>query len=597
MWLFAVVMGVMFGLPHVVRIATLGSYAAYSPFTAHSRSAMVFDETFLYAAEANHLLTWKSMAYDDTWEHRAAVYPYSVVPTAIEAVLAVVVRSLKLAHILLGFVFPALTAVLLMVMFRRAGAGLWLAALLAMFVLVGAFSPVTWKMDVLAFFNHGQGARVFDALQAARMPNPAMTFVQFAAALLLLADARLGTGSQRRVTMCAIGAGLLGGLLYFSYIYYAITWSLLVGVLAVISLVRRRAIARRDWLPLAITVVFAAMFMAWKHVSVVQGNYEMRAMRIGLYHSHAFEPTGLVETWIWGGQALVCAGIWLWLRRGRSADVLCGTRWRYVDALMPVLLAGMASGLAGMNMQVVTGFNLQQVQHYPHMILQPLGFMMLGLLVALVYPRGRAWEITAAASLVFVLALSAMAQVEVGRDTAAQHESPLEERALFAWLKENSAVGSVVATDDLALSIVLPVQTHNSVLFANGSRSSAPDVELMERFLLASHLAGTPPVVVERELIEPTAPDEDVTVANYPLYLFEFSRRYQRIPAERRLAPDRLAGVMQWYGVMDVAQQLGRFRVDYVWMRGSAVPADVAGWRFERVLATGEGSLWQLTRS
>jgi hypothetical protein len=261
------------------------------------------------------------------------------------------------------------------------------------------------------------------------------------------------------------------------------------------------------------------------------------------------------------------------------------------------LLAGMASGLAGMNMQVVTGFNLQQVQHYPHMILQPVGFMMMSLLVVLVYPRGRVWEVTTAVALVLALGLSALAQVEVGRDTAAQHELTLGERSLFGWLCAHSAVGSVVATDDLALSIVLPVQTHNSVLFANGSRSSAPDEELMERFLLASRLAGTPPEVVERELVEPTAPDEDVTVANYPLYLFEFSLLYQRIPAERRIAPERLAGVMQWYRALNVSHELERFRVDYVWMHGSSVPVGVAGWRSVHVLSNDEGSLWQLTRS
>jgi hypothetical protein len=593
-WVLAAFLGLVFVLPHLVRIASLGSYAEYTPFTAHSHSAMVFDETFLYAAEANHMLTrGGAMAYDDTWEHRDAVYPYSVVPTAVEATLAAVVRSLKLAHMMLAFVCTALSGFLLMALFRKVGAEVWLAALLAMAVLVGAFSPMTLKLDVLAFLHHAQGARVADSLQAARMPNPAMTFLQFAAALLLLANCVRGDERPSHVLKWAAGAGLLGGLLFFSYIYYAITWSALLCLLAVASLLWRRWIPYTVWMPLGITGVLAVIFMAWKHVSIMQGNYELRAARIGLYHSHAWDPPSLEVTRFWGLQALACALVWLWLRRRRRAG---SEVWHHADALMPVLLAAMVSGLVGLNMQVITGFNLQQAQHYPHMILQPVGCMMIGVLVALMVPQGRIWRIAAATGFVLALGLSAMAQIEAGRDTAEAHRLTAAEQTLFAWLNANTSVGSVVATNDLALSIVLPVQTHNSVLFADGSRSSAMDDELMERFLLASRLVGSPPAIVATKLEGEAPASEDVRAADYSLYLFEFSEKYQRIRAERRVAPDRIDGVVRWYTSMDVPQELERFRVDYVWMKGDGVPAAVVGWRFVQVLQTKEGRLWHLIR-
>ena len=594
-WVLAALIGLVFGLPHVVRMAELGSYAAYTPFTAHSPSAMVFDETFLYAAEANHMLTrGGAMAYDDTWEHRYAVYPYSVVPTTVEAGLAALLCSLKLAHMLLAFVCTMLSGLLLMALFRKVGAGLWLSALLATAVLVGAFSPMTLRLDVLAFLHHAQGARVVDSLQASRMPNPAMTFLQFAAALLLLANAVHGDERPSNVLKWTAGAGLLGGLLFFSYIYYAITWTVLLCLGAAASLLWRRWIPRAVWLALAIDVMFAVIFLAWKQVSIAQGNYYLRAARIGLYHSHAWDPPSLAETRLWGLQAVLCAVVWLWLRRGH----LAGSRaWRFADALMPVLLGAMISGLSGLNMQVITGFNLQQVQHYPHMILQPVGCMMMAVLAALVVPQGRVWRVAASAGFVVLLALSAMAQVEAGRDTAEMHRLPVAARTLFTWLNANTAVGSVVATDDLGLSIVLPVQTHNSVLFADGSRSSATDDELMERFLLAGRLVGASPATVARKLEDETPATEDVLAADYSLYLFEFSKKYQRIPAERRVAPDRIDGVVRWYTSMDLPLELERFRVDYVWTKGETSPVSVAGWRFAQVLQTSEGQLWHLTRA
>jgi hypothetical protein len=46
---------------------------------------------------------------------------------------------------------------------------------------------------------------------------------------------------------------------------------------------------------------------------------------------------------------------------------------------------------------------------------------------------------------------------------------------------------------------------------------------------------------------------------------------------------------------MDVADELKRLRVDYVWMNSDR-PADVQGLREERVLDTADGSLWKLER-
>jgi hypothetical protein len=485
---------------------------------------------------------------------------------------------------LASFLFTCQIALLLMAIFVRAGADRVLAGFFALVVLVVAFSPLTLMIDVRAFVHHAQGARVVDALQAARNPNPGMTFLQFAGCLLLLA-----TALQRRSWMWAGGAGVLGGLLFFSYVYYAIAWTVLLGLLGVVALMWPQGVSRVVWIALAKTAVFAVVFLWWEHVAKAQGNYVLRATRIGLYHSHKLAPESVGVTEFWAAQALLCAGVWLWLRRRRQST--------FADALMLVLLAAMAAGLMGMDMEVVTGFNVQQVQHYPHMVLQPVGFMMMCVLAALVWPVGRVWRAVAGAGFVLLLGLGAVAQVETGRDTATLHSVPADERALFAWLNANSGMGSVVATDDLELSIVLPVQTHNSVLFADGSRSSADDHELMERFLLASRLEGVSSAEMEQRLSGEMPTDSHVQAANYPFYLFEFSDTYQRIRAERRVAPDRIAEVLAWYAAMVPVQELERFRVDYVWATRGRIPIAVSGWRYVAAFSSGEGTLWRLERA
>lgn len=579
--MIAVTIGALFALPHGVRIAEVG-YAAYSPFTAHSPSSMTYDETFLYGAEANYMLTRGAASYDDTWEHRAGVYPYSIVPTVLEAGLAAASGSLKLAHILASFVFPCVSALLLMALFRRAGADYALAGLLALAVLVLAFSPLTLTLDVRAALHHARGARVMDTLQAARDPNPSMTFPQFAGSLLLLVIA-----VERRGWRWAAAAGVLGGLLFFSYVYYAIAWTVLLCVLSVAALGWPQRVPRAVWIATLANAVFAASFLGWEHVSKVQGIYELRATRIGLYHSHALVGPNLSETAFWGAVTAVCAVVWLLLRR-RNARA---------EAAMSVLLTAMVGGLAGMDMQVVTGFNLQQVQHYPHMVLQPVGFMMLGVLTALLWPKGPIGSAVAVAGFLVLLGLGVVAQAEAARDTAAMHDVPVAERALFAWLNANSPVGSVVATDDLALSVVLPVMTHNSVLMADGSRSSASDDELMERFLFASKLQGVGAAEVGRRLRGEVPVDNDTPEGSYPFYLFEFSDSYQPDRGVRRVSEARIPELLRVYGAMDAATELRRFRVDYLWRRtGDARAAGSTGLRCDLVFAGSGGTLCRLVR-
>src|SRR5882757_387760 len=86
-YVFAI--GLIFLLPHLVRMATLGSVRQYSPFSVITSNNVVWDESFAYAAQANVLLQQHRGAGDtDSWEHRSAQFPYSVLPAALEVSLA-----------------------------------------------------------------------------------------------------------------------------------------------------------------------------------------------------------------------------------------------------------------------------------------------------------------------------------------------------------------------------------------------------------------------------------------------------------------------------------------------------------------------------
>ena len=149
-----------------------------------------------------------------------------------------------------------------------------------------------------------------------------------------------------------------------------------------------------------------------------------------------------------------------------------------------------------------------------------------------------------------------------------------------------------MATDDLGLSILLPCATHDSVLFANGSRSTASDEELMERFLLASRLSGASSEQVAIELQSETA--ERIGVSSYAYYLFETSPYKDDVG--QHIVSGQIPALLHWFRSMNLEDELRRFRVDYLWTENGQVPTEVMGWSWTLVFTNHEAQLWYLSR-
>jgi hypothetical protein len=151
----------------------------------------------------------------------------------------------------------------------------------------------------------------------------------------------------------------------------------------------------------------------------------------------------------------------------------------------------------------------------------------------------------------------------------------------------------VVATDELDLSVILPVRTHNDLLFGNGSRTTATDWELIERFLLASRLAGASANDVRTELSRSRSPGTAVPEATYTSYLFETSP-WGTTGEQRRVRPDRLDEIMRSFVSMDPSAELSHYKVDYLWTEAGRQPALLQGWSWMKMFSNADGNLWRL---
>lgn len=579
---FALLVGFLFLLPHLVRVAEIGSFSHYTPFAAQSPSSMTWDETFLYGPEANYMLQRHALASDtDTWEHRDQPFPYSVLPAAVEAGIAYLVGSLLTAQILCAFLFPAITAWLLMSIFAQTGVNVIMSSALALVVLAMGFSPRTVPINIIDLVRHGLHGGAIHTMQAARNPNPNMSFPLLLGAILCLSSA-IRLNSPLRFLL----AGILGGLQFYAYTYYAIGWTAAIVFLCICAALRPLAVSRRVVITLAVTAALSVPFFWWSHLSRLSGGYLNRAFRLGMVTGHLPSRSGVLLTIAWGAAALITWAVWQRINRNLNSNAAVDSKATFLVILFCVL-----GGLAGMNMQLVTGFNVQETHHFPHMILQPLVVLMICILTASSLTKVRP-RISFAAFAAIYLACAA-AQVEGAASTASVHRFAESDKSLFAWLNGNSETGAVVATTDLSLATVLPLYTHDGTLLANGSRTSATNQELMERFLLANKLVQAPDSAVRSELsqgIEIASPAMQMT---YSAFLYETAP--QRDPAHARLTPEAVDQAVQEYKTIDLAYELLHLRVDYVWL-SNGTPATIAGYAWSKVFENSEGSLWQISK-
>lgn len=587
----SLLIGALFLLPQGVRMAALHSIHDYSPFSARSSSPTTIDETFLYAAEVNYSYRQHRLANDtDAWEYRNQPMPYSLMPAEAEVAIARLFHSVAEAQILCYFLFPAISAWLLIGLFLDIGASTPLAALLALLTLVASFSLRTLELGIMALVTHGIHSGFIETLQASRNFNPNMTFPLFLGALLAQIAAL-----RRRSKAFAVLAGTLGGLLFYSYVYYAIAWAAAAAFLVLVALLRKDLSRRPPLVSFLTTVCVGAPFLYWVHAAKESGGYVNRINRLGAIYSHlpshhSFKLTAMF--------VLCLALLYLaWKLLARLPDK-GDSQGDSSGIVMLVLGCAAAGGVAGMNMQVLTGFDLQAESHFPHMVIQPMLVLMVLVLALAAVSRlrlqtARSW---AAAGFLLLFAVCAANQTEAAINSAPLHRVVPSERALFQWLNHNTRPGDVVATTSLELALYMPVYSQDYTLMVEGSRTSASDQEILDRYLLAEALTSAPETTVASDLAPSINSLRALAAAripwhNYPSFFFEHSPDLANPGA---LKPDLLQKDLARYRTLNIADGLKRFRVNYLYTEKNQRPASVPRVSWQKVLTTSDGALWRL---
>jgi hypothetical protein len=559
----------LFGFPHLLIPTLLGEGRVYTPFAVSGVSALTYDETSSYAAYVNYTLHHLAPPYDtDVFENENVPVPTTMAPYVILAGAAVVVGGVDRAFMLADFVVPPLALLLVYALLFDVTRRKVLSLVGALTVLLVSFGPRNLLSPVLQPFGFDPGG-VTQPLEFSRIIHPEISFTIFAASLWLLWRT-LKTGRP----IFAITAGAVGSLLFYTYVYY---WPVWIGACLLLLLFdrnRRRALL---WTNL---VTWTCSLPFWW--TLVQSSQTPGFANVLARHTselgHVPQPGKVAYTLGASLVFLVCVALYV---RFESGDRL--SRRRVLLYFSAIFVAA----LAALNMEVIVGFNVESMLHFPNRLFQP--FLTLTLFALASRPL-LAWKYSQVVLVVvggLLLSLGMLRQVTMSNTVAAAHEYAPQHRLLFDWLNAHTRQDDVVLATDKDVNDLLPVFTNNRVFVPNGERTSASNQEIGERFLIAMKLLGHSEDDVRALLAQDVAHGEPPLGLTYTYFLFLGTNQW-------RLPDWQIDAMLIEYRWLDLSRELDKRRLDYVYARGREQPQTVPGVRFIEAYADTYGHVWRV---
>lgn len=577
--LMAFLLGIIFGLPHLLIPRILGSSRPYTPFAISGVSALTYDETSVYAAQVHYAaIRWKPPYDTDAFEHRDVPSLVSPVPHFLIAAVARILGGVDRAFILCDFFLPPAAFLLFFALFLGMTDDPILSAAGGAACLLLPFGPRNFLQSSIEILATGHASQV-QPLEYSRLVHPELSFTIFLAALLFLWRT-LRQGRSRD----ALLAGLFGGGLFYLYLYYWFPWITLCFLLLAYSVwdpERRRPL----WIIHGITWLTGSLFWVHTFRAGTFPNASWQLERFNWILGHNLSPEKLIYTFKTTAVFLCLALIFRCLVMPKSspqAKTRQGASLLFWSSLF-------LSSILALNSELITGRNILAMPHYPTRLFQPVLCMAL---FALVGPLGSrranaCWKWSAAAGLGILLILSFLRQEAVARNTAWAHEVRQEHRLLFSWLNQKTHLDDTLITTDLEINTQIPVYTHARAFVPSGARSSASNQEIERRFLIAMKLLGHSETEVRKLLAQEASAAEPPLQLTHSFYLFLGG--YGQI--SRRLPLKKIEGILREFRQMDLAQELGRFRANYVYRRATENLQPLPGWSFTTVYTDPYGSV------
>jgi hypothetical protein len=352
-----------------------------------------------------------------------------------------------------------------------------------------------------------------------------------------------------------VPAGIFFGLCFYTYFYY---WIFAVAVVVCFIFLLLLAGEKKRFfdalnvfvlgaiisVPLWIKMIYLRSFPAY-------GEYALRVGR----ETGRFVRWESADLYIFIG-LLICFLAYYW-RKTKS-----------VLAIFTISL--LLCVIAVLNMQLVTGFNIQPDHWGSRLNVYIVSFSLLAsahlLSAKLKSERARKYFNFSLGVLV-VAGLITGFLAQTVRASVKYNDYMAEKNVYTAlqWMNENTERGSVVATPSLYMNFIIPIVTHNNIYFPPSCRSMASEAEILQRFYETSAIFGVKSGYLEYGMGLAAKTRFAWRDADYGKFLF--CDTYLNGPEKTAIPKDtarRILAAQEKFNIADKGAARFIFRADYL---------------------------------
>jgi hypothetical protein len=421
----------------------------------------------------------------DNYERRAFSAGVPYLPAVILGSMGRVLGSLEWAFIAADVLFPAFAFGLLYAASKELVESTTSRLLLAWSALLIPWGPRN-------FLWYG-----YDSFLAApdfsRTPQPEISFTLVLLAVVLsgraLASKKLGT---------TIVVGVISSLIVYSYYFYAIAYSIMIGLLFISALFWCNwDVAQRAAVVLGIVALGSLPYILVIARGKAEGGQTDLLARVGTYtHTPRVIP-------------LLCLVLGLLLFWSFGKRLLAQQEHQTRVGIFVLLLL---SGLAGLNFQILSGYDAQH-GHFWNRLILPVAFFLCGCSLLMVaerrWNRQRLLKILVVGTLILVAFNAGIRQLFVGVHISEPQRASRPEIELLKWAQSNVPTGSVIGTVDPNLILLIPAISANFTYVPSGLRSLTPTAEIVKRYYELASLLDLSPQEVESLALTPSHDSKD----------------------------------------------------------------------------------------
>ena len=544
----AILVGFIFGLPHLLIPIFLGSGVSYTPLVAglDNVCGITHDEALFYGAQIKKIFDGKPFFADvDLYEYRNVSNPFSTFPYFVFGNIAKLLGSVQRLFILADFILPPLIFYSIYLLLLSLTGEMVVSVFGSIFLIFGpdifrAISAVlkTYSGYSYAFWNFPLN----NPFSFSRFISP-----EFNLPILFFSLYFIYQGIKKYSYFYSAISGIFLGLLFHSYLYF---WTFyLSGSLALLFLY----VFKKDFKRVKI-ILLAVMIGA-----IISIPYFLKQIEFNKFinHNDILLRFGLVRgsfvEWYHTIEGFVALLILI---------IFCKKR----DEGFYFLLAFMFGGIMCLNQQILTGKTIQN-HHWYFLTIQPWFVFILSYLLSSVVKKSERQNLLKRLNIslilkvliIFLLFSGLIKQTVYAERTYNTYSLTEEEKALFAWLKEKSKTDDVVLSLNRRLDDLIPVYTKNFVFLPNGVLTFASDKEIIERLIIAFKLYG-----VKEEYLKENLPRDE-----WGFHLFH-TKYAQVFYGKREVFPKEvLSDILAKYRLLSsnsFYNNFKKYKLDYIYL-------------------------------